>query len=62
MSAAAALADLGHAVELVEKEPSLGGRVGRLNLAFPHYAAGSAIISPLVEKVAGSGAITTRLS
>src|SRR5210317_1453099 len=35
ISAAVEIAEMGHKVTIVEKEPSLGGRVSRMNLYFP---------------------------
>lgn len=45
LSAADALAELGHDVELVEKEASLGGLAGRLDLTFPNGIQGGDIVS-----------------
>ncbi|WP_019176680.1 FAD-dependent oxidoreductase [Methanomassiliicoccus luminyensis] len=57
ISAALALADLGHAVEIVEKEASLGGQAGHLAITFPGGAPGSGVVSSLVEKLSGNGGI-----
>lgn len=51
MTAARDLAECGIRVTLVENEPFLGGRLGRLHTVFPTGQRGSDVLAPLIEEV-----------
>jgi heterodisulfide reductase subunit A len=58
LRAALGLAEVGLAVFLVEKEPRLGGWVGRFGAMYPHGRDGAELISTLEAKVHAHPAIT----
>lgn len=58
LRAAVALADLGLGVFLVEREDTLGGRVGSLGRMFPHDRDGRALVEGLIGEVRSRNGIT----
>jgi heterodisulfide reductase subunit A2 len=58
LRAAIGLADVGLGVFLVEREPELGGWIGKFGPIFPHDRDGRALISSLVEEIRKRPAIT----
>jgi heterodisulfide reductase subunit A2 len=58
MQAALDLADQGIPVHLIEKTPSLGGRVAHLYRTFPHYQSAGCVITPKMAKVRSHPNIT----
>ena len=58
MQAALDIADQGIPVHLVEKTPSLGGRVAHLYRTFPHYQSAACVVVPKMAKVLAHPNIT----
>lgn len=57
MRAAIALADVGLAVDLIEKEPELGGHVAGLGAMFPHGTNGAELVRRMREEIGRRRAI-----
>ncbi len=57
MQAAMDLADMGFYVYLVEKEPSIGGRLARFEKLFPTNECAISLLEPKLEEVESSGKI-----
>jgi heterodisulfide reductase subunit A2 len=57
MRAAIALADVGLAVHLIEKEPELGGHVGELGAMYPHGIVGAELVRRMREEIDRRAAI-----
>ncbi len=51
MRAAIALADVGLEVHLIEKEPELGGHVGKLGAMYPHGTVGTELVHRMLEEI-----------
>jgi heterodisulfide reductase subunit A len=62
MRAAIGLADIGLAVVLVEKEGTLGGRVGSLGPMFPHGRKGTDLVATLQEQLGRHPLVTVLTS
>lgn len=58
LQAALDIADNGFAVDLVEKEPSIGGRMAQLDKTFPTLDCSACILTPKMVEVAQSEKIT----
>ena len=52
ITASLELAELGHNVHLVERQPSIGGHMSRLTKVFPTLDDAQSIISPRMDEVA----------
>lgn len=62
LEAARWLAEMGHDVTLVEKEPFVGGTVAMLDRLYPEGTPNSHTVYPLVNQVAGSDRVTVLTS
>ncbi len=62
LTAALDLADRGIAVDLVEKQPFLGGRITQLTKLFPTDVSAKEVIQEMVNRVVNNSRITIRLN
>lgn len=62
LTVSSTLSSLGHAVSLIERSGSLGGRTARLSALFPSMGSPYAVIDPLIENVLGDANVQALIS